>query len=377
MAGALSPTMTLRDFENGYWYLDQLKNFAERIRVPAPKKLRKDELEKAIVAFLRTGKAALPTKRSLRKTGVKDVERGLSLKLRIENYTSNRETKDFIVEQAHRMAPEVREKSGVWYRLNRWREEQITSGKRPTYGNLVRQYIALNKMERFEKIPHGRYINFVAEFLAADKGVTRAEAIAAWTELKRLDVPKDYASWLKTRAKRKGGRGEPHPMKYFTPSMWRGSQTGGNHKQWEQAFHEYHYQLVALKDRLSEEAYGFFDQADVHDGELLEFRIIDGSRPAPLSGPKLAWETPTNYPVKIELAVFDAWDRFIWRLSYSTLRRTVVDFPGQEAMHYQAGGFGDWGYHELTDAGGGFLRHEILFGNGSILAIEFTEVVIS
>jgi hypothetical protein len=39
------------------------------------------------------------------------------------------------------MAPEVREKSGVWYRLNRWREE--------------------------------------------------------------LDVPKDYASWVKARAKRK------------------------------------------------------------------------------------------------------------------------------------------------------------------------------
>ena len=199
MADALSPTMTLRDFENGYWYLEQLKNFAERIGIPAAKKLRKDELEKAIVAFLRTGKAALPTKRSLRKTGVKDVERGLNLKLRIENYTSNRETKDFIVEQAHLMAPEVREKSGVWYRLNRWREEQITSGKHPTYGDLVRQYIALNKMERFEKIPHGRYINFVAEFLAADKGVTRAEAIAAWTELKELDVPKDYASWVKAR----------------------------------------------------------------------------------------------------------------------------------------------------------------------------------
>ena len=123
MADALSPTMTLRDFENGYWYLEQLKDFAGRIGIPAAKKLRKDELEKAIVAFLLTGKAALPTKRSLRKTGVKDVERGLNLKLQIENYTSNRETKDFIVEQAHRMAPEVREKSGVWYRLNRWREE--------------------------------------------------------------------------------------------------------------------------------------------------------------------------------------------------------------------------------------------------------------
>jgi len=204
MADALSPTMTLRDFENGYWYLEQLKDFADRIGIPAARKLRKDELEKAIVAYLRTGKAVSLTRRSLRKTGVKDVDRGLNLKLRIENYTSNRETKDFIVRQAHLMAPEVREKSGVWYRLNRWREEQITSGTRPTYGELVRQYIALNKMERFAKVPHGRYINFVAEFLAANKGVARAEAIAAWTELKELDVPKDYASWVRTRANRKG-----------------------------------------------------------------------------------------------------------------------------------------------------------------------------
>ncbi len=204
MADILSPTMTLRDFENGYWYLDQLKSFAERIGVPAAKRLRKDELERAIVTFLRTGDAALPTERSLRKAGAKDVARGLSLKFRIENYTSNRETKDFIVEQARLIAPEVRERSGVWYRLNRWREEQITSGKHPTYGGLVRQYIALNKMQRFEKIPHGRYINFVAEFLAADKGATRAEAIAAWTEVKKLDIPKDYASWVKGRANRKG-----------------------------------------------------------------------------------------------------------------------------------------------------------------------------
>ena len=67
MAHTLSPTMTPREFENGYWYLDQLKSFAERIRIPSAKKLRKDELEKAILAFLRTGDAALPTRRSLRK----------------------------------------------------------------------------------------------------------------------------------------------------------------------------------------------------------------------------------------------------------------------------------------------------------------------
>jgi SAP domain-containing new25 len=204
MANALSPTMTVRDFENGYWYLDQLKNFAERIGIPAAKKLRKDELEKAIVVFLRTGNAALPTKRPLRKTGVKDVEHGLNLKLRIANYTSNRETKDFIIEHARTMAPRVREKSGVWYRLNRWREEQIASGEEPTYGDLVRQYIVLNKMDRFERVPHGRYINFIADFLEGDKRATREEAIAAWTALKKLDVPKDYLSWVKARAKREG-----------------------------------------------------------------------------------------------------------------------------------------------------------------------------
>ena len=162
--------MTVSDFANGYWYLDELKNFAERIGVPAAKKLRKDELEKAIVAFLRTANAALPTKRSLCKTGVKDVERGLNLKLRIENYTSNRETKDFITEQACLMAPDVREKSGVWYRLNRWREEQITRGEHITYGDLVRQYVVLSKKPRFERIPHGRYINFLADFLGLIRG---------------------------------------------------------------------------------------------------------------------------------------------------------------------------------------------------------------
>ena len=159
MATALSPTMTLRDFEHGYWYREQSKDFAGSIGIPAATKLRKDELQKAIVVFLRTGDAVLPTKRSLRRTGTKDVERGLSLKRRIENYTSNRETKNFI--------------------------------------------IVLNKMQRFKRIPIACYNNFVGDFLAANKKATRAEVIAAWTELKKLDVPNDYASWVKTRAKRK------------------------------------------------------------------------------------------------------------------------------------------------------------------------------
>jgi len=202
MANTLSPTMTVREFENGYWYVDELRDFGSRIGIPGAARLRKDELERAIVVFLNTGKAELPTKRALRKTGMKDIERGLTLNLRIEHYTSNRETKDFIVQQAGKAAPEVREKPGVWYRLNRWRDDQVTQGNHPTYGDLVRQYITLNRMDRFEKVPHGRYVNFVAEFLAAEKG-TRADAIAAWTDAKAMDVPKSYAEWAKARAKRR------------------------------------------------------------------------------------------------------------------------------------------------------------------------------
>ena len=205
MTKSLSPTMTLRDFENGYWYVDELKDFGCQIGIPGAKSLRKDELERAITTFLRTGTAKLPTMRALRKTGVRDLERGLSLKLRIEHYTSSRETKEFIVQQAKKLAPGLREKSGVWYRLNRWREEQITTGKQPTYGDLVQQYITLNKLVRFEKIPYDCYINFVAEFLAAEKGATRADAIAEWARLKTMNVPKNYASWVKARRSSKTG----------------------------------------------------------------------------------------------------------------------------------------------------------------------------
>jgi SAP domain-containing new25 len=196
---ALSSRMTVREFETGYWYAGELKDFARRLGIPGAPRLRKDELERAILGFLRTGKKASPTKRALRKTGVKDLERGLRLDRRIEHYTSNRQTKGFIIAQARKIAPDAREKSGIWYRLNRWREEQLVQRGELTYGDLVRQFIALSRVERFEKIPSGRYINFLAEFHAAQPAATRAAALAAWAELKGLGGAKNYASWAKAR----------------------------------------------------------------------------------------------------------------------------------------------------------------------------------
>jgi len=201
-ATKLSKSMTVGQFENGYWYATELRRFADSIGIPSANKLRKDELEKAIVTFLKTGKTKLPTRRSLTKTGVKDSEKGLSLELPIVNYTNNKETKTFLEQEARKLVPNLKRKSGARYRLNRWREEQLTRGLKITYKDLVKRYAELNQTEgSFTKIPHPRYINFLAEFLANEKGATREEGIRAWKQLKRMDLPKTYRAWAKCRSK--------------------------------------------------------------------------------------------------------------------------------------------------------------------------------
>jgi len=193
--------MTWAQFENGYWYLTELKEFAERIGIPSANKLRKDELEKAIKLFLESGKIKAPTRRSLSTSGTKDVERGLSLDLRVVHYTNDKETKAFLERAAQKLAPGWKRKSGVRYRLNRWREERLIKGAKLTYGDLVKEYVRLNQTRKpFAQIPHGRYINFMSDFLAAEKGATKEQAIKAWRNLKALDIPKNYRSWVKSQS---------------------------------------------------------------------------------------------------------------------------------------------------------------------------------
>jgi hypothetical protein len=111
-------------------------------------------------------------------------------------YTNDKATKDFLEREALRLAPGLKRRSGARYRLNRWREERIASGVHITYRDLVREYVRLSQTEGpFAQVPHGRYVNFMSDFLAAERGATREQAIKAWTILKTLDVPKDYRSW--------------------------------------------------------------------------------------------------------------------------------------------------------------------------------------
>jgi hypothetical protein len=195
--------MSLADFDNGYWYAVELKEFAKEIGIASAGSLRKDDLEYAIKHFLKTGRIRSTSRKPAAHSRVKDVERGLSLDLPVTVYTNDRETKDFLDREARRAAPGLKRRSGVRYRLNRWREKQIAKGVRITYRDVVEEYVRLSQSDApFAQIPHGRYINFVADFFAAEKNATRDQVTKGWAELKKMDVPKTYRSWVASKRKR-------------------------------------------------------------------------------------------------------------------------------------------------------------------------------
>ena len=192
----LSESMTETQFDNGYWYLVELKLFAARIGLPSASRLRKDELEKAIRHFIRTREVKTFVKRGLTRSQVRDVDKGLRLDLPVVNYTSNRETKKFIEREAAKLVPGFKRRPGTRYLLNRWREEQLSAGRRITYGHLVRQAIVLNRTKQGPlRLEHGRYINFIADFKAQNPGHSHRDAVRAWEEVKRMDAPKTYEAW--------------------------------------------------------------------------------------------------------------------------------------------------------------------------------------
>jgi len=196
--------MIVAQFDNGYWYALEIKAFANDIGIPSASKLRKDELEELIKHFLRTGHVKSPTRKTLNRSRVRDVEKGLNLKLPVVSYTNDKETKDFIETEALKIAPQQKRKSGVRYRLNRWREQQIDNGIQITYRDLVREYIRLNQVQGSfpqVKTPSGRYINFLSDFLAGEKNATRAHALKAWEQLKKAEIPKNYREWKKKYGK--------------------------------------------------------------------------------------------------------------------------------------------------------------------------------
>lgn len=194
----LSAVMTPREFDNGYWYAAELREFAVKMRIPSASKLRKDQLEAAIKDLLFADGAKAAAISVTPKQGPRDVDRGLRLDLPVVHYTSNKETKQFIQREAAKILPGFKRASGTRYLLNRWREEQIAARRGITYRDLVLQAITLNESKRGPlRVEHARYINFIADYLADRKAASHTDAVRAWHEIKALDAPKTYEAWVR------------------------------------------------------------------------------------------------------------------------------------------------------------------------------------
>jgi hypothetical protein len=127
----------------------------------------------------------------------------LSLDAPVVNYTSNRETKEFIEREAAKLEPGFKHASGTRYLLNRWREDQLRAGERITYRDLVARAIELNETKQGPlRVEHGRYINFISDYMAANGTASHEDAVRAWGELKAMDAPKTYESWAEARSAR-------------------------------------------------------------------------------------------------------------------------------------------------------------------------------
>jgi hypothetical protein len=175
-------------------------------------------------------------------------------------------------------------------------------------------------------------------------------------------------------------------MKYFTKELWSDLQdVDKGHaadEQWRAALVDYRAQLQALQPRLSALAFEFFADAAVHDGTLQHFRIGDrDSETAPVLVRRPRGDEEwysRDYPVVVDLQVAEGGGPTRWHLAYRYVRRVLADFPTERPLFYDDGdGFEDWGYHELTDAGDAFLRHEVLFSSGATLLTEFREITVT
>ena len=201
--------MTIQEFDHGYWYATELKGFARTIGIRGTSALRKDQLERAVRSVLSGQRATIvvAAPRRVTKETARDTARPLAMTRRIVHYTNDPATKDFLQQQARKLAPGVPFRSGARYRLNRWREEQIAAGVPITYGDLVREYVRLCRSdEPFARMPHGRYVNFVSDFYAHRPAATRDEITAAWHELKSMDCPKTFRDWRTRKTARSSRR---------------------------------------------------------------------------------------------------------------------------------------------------------------------------
>ena len=197
MKQKLNKNILLEEFENNYWYIYELKSFLKEIGLKNNSKLRKDEIEKIITEYIKH--KIIPTIEKSISTKGNDV---LELSCYVNNFKSNKETKEFLLNESKKLYPKLKIKSGSSYWLNRWIEIKKKTGVKIKYKDIVEEYIKLNlSEEKLPQIPSTKMNNFIMDFLKNENGAKRKDAIDEWKKLKELNIPKNYKSWKKNKAK--------------------------------------------------------------------------------------------------------------------------------------------------------------------------------
>jgi len=166
-------------------------------------------------------------------------------------------------------------------------------------------------------------------------------------------------------------------MKYFTAKMWDDLQREGKvgqqaFKLWDERYAAYHRQLKRLSGRVGSRTFRFFSQGLIHDCPLISFTVRDKRGEYYLAGRRRRGTTP---PTSAEIELVSSYEHKRYFLIYSRVTRIEFSFSGKDELFFcEEDGLGDCGYDELSSAGKGRLRHEILFSSGSTLLLEFEKI---
>ena len=186
--------MTIKEFENKYWYMSELKALAKSLEIPFDSRTRKDQLEDMIIQFLEIGTVNKKNSFRIKNRNI-DILNNHSY---VKNFRNKKETWEFINSEMDKRVPGLKPKSGAKYWLNRWIENKLSNGEKITYNDVIGEYIRLNKTEeKLPQIPSCKFNNFISDYLANEKNATRKDALEAWTMLKDMKVKKDYITWKK------------------------------------------------------------------------------------------------------------------------------------------------------------------------------------
>ena len=80
--------MTIKESENKYWYMSELKALAKSLEIPFNSKIRKDQLERMIIQFLETRTVN-------KKHGSRSKSRNIDIlnnSSYVENFSNKKET---------------------------------------------------------------------------------------------------------------------------------------------------------------------------------------------------------------------------------------------------------------------------------------------